>query len=172
MSKDTSLKQKATILSTIIFTFGFLFTCLAQNNNELELTIDTNANTISLPGIFKPNIDLSGRGAYEQTSWPQELAAQEVLDIWQKDIGFNGVYRIQYNLWEIYELAKYKETQDKLLANYEEIIKKISDAGGIVILDVFGTPAGLGKVLDKKSPFYDYRSFKELIKSHMRNLSW
>ncbi len=143
----------------------------AQNPDDIEITLDANSNTIALPSIFKPNIDLSGRGAFPQAGWPQTLAAPEVLDTWQKDIGFNGIFRIQYNLWEIYELAKYKETQDKLLANYEEIMKKISDAGGIIILDIFGTPAGLGKVLDKKSPFYDYRSFKELIKSHMRNLS-
>jgi len=143
----------------------------AQNSDDLEITLDVKSNTIALPGIFKPNMDLSGRGSYAQASWPQTLAAPEVLDTWQKDIGFNGIFRIQYNLWDIYELAKNKEEQDRLLANYEEIIKKISDAGGIVILDIFGTPAGLGKVLDKKSPFYDYRSFKELVKSHMKNLS-
>ena len=56
------------------------------------------------------------------------------------------------------------------MANYENIIKKITDAGGIVILDIFGTPAGLGKALDKKSPPWDLKAFKELVKSYIREL--
>lgn len=138
---------------------------------DLELTLDVNAKTEPLPKIFQPNMDLSGRGIHSEPSWPQGLAAAEAINTWQNDIGFNGLYRLQYNLWEIHELAKDKDAQDKLLGNYEEVIKKISDAGGIVILDIFGTPAGLGKVLDKKSAPYDMKAFKELIKGYIRNLS-
>lgn len=38
-------------------------------------------------------------------------------------------------------------------------------------MDIFGTPAGLGKVLDKKSPPWDLRAFKELVKSYIKDLS-
>jgi xylan 1,4-beta-xylosidase len=138
---------------------------------ELELSLDPDSATVVLPAIFKPNIDLGGRGFSPKGSWPQELAAQEVLDIWQKDIGFNGIYRLQYNLWNINQLAKDKDLQEELLGNYESIIKKISDSGGIVILDLFSTPAGLGKVLDKRSPPWDQAALKELIKGHIRYLS-
>ena len=145
--------------------------CFAQQADDLEFTLDANSPTMPLPKTFKPSIDLSGRGFHRQTSWPQGLAAPEVLDTWAKDIGFNGVYRLQYNLWEINQLAKDKDAQDKLLNNYENIIKKITEAGGIVILDIFSTPAGLGRVLDKKSPPWDFRAFKELIKNRIRDLS-
>ena len=143
----------------------------AQQTDDLTFTLDVNSPTIALPNIFKPNMDLSGRGFHRHTYWPQGLAANEVLDIWQKDIGFNCIYRLQYNLWEINQLAKDKDAQDKLLNNYESIIKKITEAGGIVILDIFSTPAGLGQALDKKSPPWNFRVFKELIKEHMMNLS-
>jgi len=151
--------------------FGICHLTFAQQSDSLEFNLDVNSNVANLPNIFKANIDLSGRGFATSSSWPQGLASPEALEAWQKDIGFSGIYRIQYNLWEIYELAKYKDAQDKLLANYEGIIKKISDAGGTVILNIFGTPAGLGRILDKKSPVVDFRAFKELIKNHMRNLS-
>lgn len=145
--------------------------CFAQQGDDLEFSLDVTSNTVPLPKIFRPNIDLSGRGFHRETSWPQTLAASEVLGAWEKDIGFNGLYRLQYNLWEINQLAKDKAQQDKLLANYENIIRKINASGGIVILDLFGTPAGLGKVLDKKSPPWDLQAFKELVKTHIRNLS-
>ena len=155
----------------ILFLFIFWISLGFAQEGDLEFTLDVNSSTIALPQIFKPSIDLSGRGFHRQTSWPQGLAAPEVLDTWAKDIGFNGVYRLQYNLWEINQLAKDKDAQDKLLNNYENIIKKITEAGGIVILDIFSTPAGLGQTLDKKSPPWDFRAFKELIKNHIRNLS-
>jgi hypothetical protein len=104
-------------------------------------------------------------------SWPQGLAAPEALDTWQNDLGFTGIYRLQYNLWEINERAKDDAQHDSLLANYESIIKKVSDSGGVIILDIFGTPAGLGKALDKKSPPLDLRAFKELVKDYIRQLS-
>jgi beta-xylosidase len=158
---------------------GFLFSvlcllfsvCFAQQSDDLEFTLDVTSNTIPLPKIFKPNIDLSGRGFNREVSWPQTIAAKEVLDTWQKDIGFSGFYRIQYNLWEINQLSKDKEAQNKLLSNYDNIIKNINDAGGIVILDIFGTPAGLGKVLDKKSTPWDLKAFKALVKGVIRDLS-
>jgi hypothetical protein len=146
------------------------FSIFAQET-ELEFTLDVTSQTTALPKIFKPNIDLSGRGFNNQSGWPQTLAVSEVLDLWQKDIGFNGIFRLQYNLWEITQLAKDKATQDQLLNNYESVIKRINDAGGIVLLDIFGMPAGLGKILDKKSPPVDPKAFKELIKKTIRGLS-
>jgi hypothetical protein len=139
--------------------------------DSVDLNLDLASGTIPLPAIFQPNIDLSGRGFHHELSWPQEIASAEALDTWQEDIGFAGVYRLQYNLWEIYDLAKNRQLQERLLKNYEEIIKRVNDTGGVVILDIFGTPAGLGKVLDKKSPPWDMRAFKELLKAHIRNLS-
>jgi len=172
--KGKSLIQNLNFLIlTCIFAFcllPFAFDCFAQES-DLEFTLDVTSPKVSLPKIFKPNIDLSGRGFHRDSSWPQGLAVLEVLDIWQKEIGFNGIYRLQYNLWEINELAKDKDLQDKLVIHYEDIIKKITDAGGIVILDIFGTPAGLGKVLDKKSFPVDLKAFKALVKSHIKNLS-
>jgi len=144
--------------------------CFAQES-DLEFTLDITSNTISTPKIFKPNIDLSGRGFNREVTWPQTVAAKEVLDIWQKDIGFGGLYRIQYNLWEISQLAQDRDLQNKLLSNYENIIKNITDAGGTVILDIFSTPASLCKVLDKKSPPGDLKAFKELVKGVIRDLS-
>lgn len=138
---------------------------------DLEFTLDIAANATNLPKIFKPNIDLSGRGYNPNPFWPQGLASQEVLDKWKDDIGFSGMYRIQYNLWEINRFIKDKEAEQQLLGNYERLIKTITDAGGIVILDIFGMPAGLGKILDSKSPPKDLKAFKELIKNHIRNLS-
>jgi len=161
------------LLLTCAFTllvFTLTLNCFAQEG-DLELNLDVNSQTIPLPKIFKPNMDLSGRGFHRDNNWPQELAAQEAIERWQKDIGYNGVYRMQYNLWQIHEAAKDKDAQNKLLSNYESIMQKVTEAGGIVILDIFGTPAGLGKVLDKKSVPVDLRAFKELAKTYIRTLS-
>lgn len=161
------------LLSCALASYIFIFTltCLAQQAGDLEFTLDIDSNAVALPKIFKPNIDLSGRGLHRMASWPQGVAAKEVLDTWQKNIGFNGVYRIQFNLWEINERAKDTAVQAQLLLNYEDIIKKINDDGGIVILDIFGTPAGLGRALDRKSAPYDLRAFKELVKKYVREFS-
>jgi len=140
-------------------------------DSALELNIDLNAAANPLPRIFEPNADLSGRGLHHNPAWPQNLAAPEVLDSWEKDIGFKGIYRLQYNLWEISQLEKNKELQRKLVANYERTIKRISDSGGTLILDFFGTPAGLGRVLDKKSPPVNPKAFKDLIKEQIRYFS-
>ena len=154
-----------------ILCFGIRHYAFAQQTDDLEFTLDVSANTIPLPKIFKPDIDLSGRGFHSEITWPQNLAAKEVLERWQKDIGFGSIYRMQYSLWEIAQLAKDKDSQDKLISNYNEVMKNITDAGGIVILDIFGTSAGLGQILDKKSPPRDLKSFKELIKNDIRELS-
>ncbi len=177
--KSQNLKVKTKIKNSKFYVLvcGFAFCVFSfaligfAQDNDIEFTLDLEANTIPLPKIFKPNIDLSGRGFHRDQSWPQGLAAQEALDIWKRDIGFNGIYRLQYNLWEMNELAKNKEAQEEFTNNYESIIKSISDAGGVVILDIFGTPAGLGKVLDKKSPPWDLKAFKQLIKGYIKNLS-
>jgi len=177
-SQKSKVKSSIQNLKFYLLSFGFAFcalsfalSCFAQQTENLEFTLDANSPTVALPKIFKPNIDLSGRGFHRQVSWPQGLAAGEVLDTWEKEIGFSRVYRLQYNLWEINQLAKDKDAQDKLLNNYENIMKKITDAGGIVILDIFSTPPGLGKALDKKSPPWNFRVFKELVKGHMKKLS-
>jgi len=139
--------------------------------DDLELNLDFSGHSVILPKTFLANIDLSGRGFNKEISWPQELAAVETLDSWQRDLGFRGIYRLQCNLWEISQLAKDKESQAKLMANYEAIIKKITDLGGIVILNIFGTPQGQGKVLDKKSPPVNLKAFKKLVKNYIEDLS-
>ncbi len=137
----------------------------------IEFNIDIKGNTVILPNIFKPSIDVSGRGFYKDTTYPQNLSAPEPVDTWQKEIGFRGPYRIQYNLWEISQLSHNKEEQKKLLDNYERLIKTISDSGGFVILDIFGTPAGMGRALDKISAPVNLKAFKNFIKAHIRELS-
>jgi Glycosyl hydrolases family 39 len=164
-------KRQAALLFLIFLPFFWVTACLAQVSDELELNIDLGSPTVPLPKIYKPNIDLSGRGAHLDMSWPQTLAAKDTLDTWQADLGFSNFYRIQYNLWEIAQLAKDEVAQSKLLENYEEIIKKINDSGGIVILNLFGTPFGLGRVLDKNSSVYNLMAYKELVKDIIRKLS-
>ncbi|MFA5286659.1 MAG: hypothetical protein WC394_00040 [Candidatus Omnitrophota bacterium] len=159
------------LLGLVLAVLFCFYPCAFAQEVNLELTLDISSGTTPTPKIFKPNIDLGGRGFHHDNFWPQGLAAKDVLDLWRKDINFSGMYRMQYNLWEINQLAKDKAAQDKLLANYEEAIKNISDSGGIVILDIFGTPAGLGKVLDKKSAPLNLAAFKELAKDTMRYLS-
>lgn len=143
----------------------------AQSPDELELNLDVTSWTSPTPKIMKPNIDLSGRGFHRESTWPQSLASREALDTWKKEIGFNGLYRLQYNLWEISQFSKDKESESKLLANYEDIIKSVSDSGGVVILNIFGTPHGMGKILDSKSAPVKSAAFKELIKSRIKELS-
>jgi len=161
----------------LTFTFLILLfavNCFAQNQqntDDLEFTVDVNSPTSPLPKIFKPNLDLSGRGFNNDKFWPQGLASKGALEAWQKDIGFTGFYRLQYNLWDLTQLNTDQEAHAKMLANYEAVIKNISDSGGVVILDIFGTPAGLGKILDKKSAPINISAYKELIKDVMRDLS-
>jgi hypothetical protein len=157
---------------------GVFFCCVAlcmvdarAQEGDLEYTLDASSNAIPLPDIFKPAIDLSGRGFHSDLTWPQALADQHVRDVWQKDIGLRSVCRLQYNLWEISEVAGNRALQAKLLGNYEDTIKKVSDAGGIVILNIFSTPQGQGKVLDKKSSPVDLKAFKAAVKEFIRYYS-
>lgn len=138
---------------------------------DLEFSLDINSATVAMPKVLRPNIDLSGRGYNRKSGWPMNLASENVLETWGNDIGFKGLCRIQYNLWEINQLSDDKELHQKLLNNYEAVIKKISDAGGTVILNIFSTPPGLGRALDRRSAPRDLRSFKALIKGYMRTLS-
>lgn len=140
-------------------------------DSELEFILDVDSQVIPLPKIFRPNMDLSGRGFSRDGSWPQSLASREVIERWEKEIGFLGFYRMQYSLWEISQLDKNKDEQNKLLANYYELIKKISDAGGVVIINIFGTPVGSAAVLDKRSPPQDLAAFKQKVKNVIRELS-
>ncbi len=163
-------------IKVLFFLISFIFCCfqaslLAQSKEQLEIEVDANSKTTALPAIYQPNIDLSGQDFNRDASWPQTLAAKEVLESWQKDIGFKGFYRLQYNLWEISQLEKDKTALNALLNNYETLIKSINDAGGVVILDFFGTPAGMGNVLDKNSPPHNLTAYKQLVKATIRNLS-
>jgi hypothetical protein len=144
---------------------------LAQPADDLELNLDINSWTTPTPKIIKPNIDLSGRGFHKDNTWPQSLAAKEAIDAWKSDIGFNGFYRLQYNLWEISQFSKDKDAQAKILANYDYVIKAITDSGGTVIVNIFGTPKGMGKILDANSAPVKSAAFKELIKSRIKELS-
>ena len=156
----------------LIFALFFLSVpCFAQVPDELEFNLELSSPAVSIPKIYKSNIDLSGRGAHRDLALPQTIAAPEVLTAWEADLGFGNFYRLQYNLWEIQQLAKDKVNQEKLLSNYEEIIKKISASGGIVMLDLFGTPNGLGRVLDRNSAPHNLKAYKELVKNTIRKLS-
>ena len=170
------IKKRLIILPGVwLFLIFSLLFCLAnsfaQISEELEYNLDLNSPVVALPKIYRPSVDLSGRGKQHDKTLPQTLAAPEVLATWQADLGFRNFYRVQYNLWEIQQLANDKDAYQKLLNNYEEIIKKISDSGGTVILDLFGTPDGLGTVLDKNSAPHNLKAYKELIKNTIRKLS-
>ena len=143
----------------------------AQISEEVEFNLDLNSPVVALPKIYRTSLDLSGRGTQRDKTLPQTLASADALANWQEDLGFRNFYRIQYNLWEIQQLSGDQDAYQKLLGNYEEIIKKISDNGGTVILDLFGTPDGLGTVLDKNSAVHNLKAYKELVKNTIRRLS-
>jgi hypothetical protein len=159
--------------SLLVFIFSIFFSSLvfAQVSDELEFNLDLSSPTITFPKIFKSSIDLSGRGTQRDKSWPQTVSAKEALTAWQADLGFNNFYRLQYNFWEIQQLSNDLASQEKLLNSYEEIIKNVSDGGGTVILNLFGTPFGLGRVLDRNSAPHNLKAYKELVKSIIRKLS-
>ncbi|MFH0917947.1 MAG: hypothetical protein V1830_02320 [Candidatus Omnitrophota bacterium] len=160
------------VFLSLIFSLVFCpMTALAQIPDELEFNLELNFPVVSLPKIYRSSVDLSGRGKQREKTSPQTLASSDALAAWQADLGFRNFYRIQYNLWEIQQLAKDQDSYQKLLSNYEEIIKKISDSGGTVILDLFGTPDGLGTVLDKNSAPHNLKVYKELVKATIRKLS-
>ena len=169
--------RKLLIILNRVFLFSIFFLCFglrasfAQAPDELEFNLDLNSPVVNLPKIYKPSVDLSGRGKQHDKTLPQTLAAADTLATWQANLGFRNFYRIQYNLWEIQQIVNDKDSYQKLLDNYEEIIKKISDSGGTVILDLFGTPDGLGAVLDKNSAPHNLKVYKELVKNTIRKFS-
>jgi len=169
--KKLSVILNRFFLSLIFYLFFGVVTSAAQIPEELEFDLDLNSPVVSFPKIYRPSIDLSGRGRQVDKTLPQTLAAKEALATWQADLGFRNFYRIQYNLWELQQLANDQEARAKFLNNYDEIIKKISDSGGTVILNLFGTPDGLGVVLDKNSAPHNLKIYKELVKNTIRRLS-
>lgn len=165
------VKTVGVFLALSFFLFFNLTLSAAQISDELEFSLDANSPVVKLPNIYKPSVDLSGRGKQPEQTLSQTLASAEALATWQADLGFRNFYRLQYNLWEIQQLAADAPAYQKLLNNYEEIIKKISDSGGTVIVDLFGTPDGLGAVLDKNSAVHNLKLYKELVKQTIRYLS-
>jgi len=159
------------LLFLILSLFFSPVASLAQITEELEFNLDLNSPVVNLPKIYRTSVDLSGRGKQHDKTLPQTLAAPEALASWQAGLGLRNFYRIQYNLWEIQQLANDPDSYQQLLNNYEEVIKKISDSGGTVILDLFGTPDGLGTVLDKNSAPHNLKAYKELVKGIIRKLS-
>ncbi len=162
-------KAKKTFFASLIFILMHSF--VFSQEEALELSIDISSKAKPKPALVQANIDLCGRGFNSDIAWPQNLSSKEVLETWKKDIGFSNTFRLQYNLWEINQLAKDKKQQDKLLANYEEAIRSISDSGGLVILDIYSAPAGVGKVLDRRSAAVNISAFKSLVKDSMQRLS-
>jgi hypothetical protein len=158
------MKNNKKILPAALFFLLIISGNIFAQDAELELVIDASSATKPKPQVFNPGVDLGGRGFSRDSAWPGELAAQETINAWSKEIGFGGVNRIQYNLWEISD-------QKKISDSYEQNIKKISDAGGIVILNIFGMPKGMGRVLDKRSMPKNPGAFKEHIKGIIRDLS-
>lgn len=173
------LRPAIFIFSLAAFTLGSgLVRACAQPEGQAEtpdetisFALDMAQQGTPLPKVFYPCVDLSGRGYHADVTWPQTLAAPSVLDCWQKEVGFRGMYRMQFNLWEISQLDKNKRLQERLLANYESVIKRISDSGGTVILDIYSIPQGQGKVLDKKSSSADLVVLKQQIKGYIRHFS-
>jgi hypothetical protein len=166
------MKIRASIILLFCLVFPLCVSAQPPNRqDQLDYVLDMAQQGVPLPKIFYPCIDLSGRGFHTDIAWPQNMAAPAALDCWQKDIGFRGVYRLQFNLWEISQLDRNKALQGRLLANYDAIIKRISNSGGTVIVDFYSTPQGQGKVLDKTSSPVDLAAFKQQIKEHIRHFS-
>ncbi len=172
--------RRGSIVSFVCSAFIFIVSLAICNlshaqdpdiKKDLELVIDLSSATVPTPKLFSPNIDLSGRGAHPQADWPQQLASQEALEVLGKGLGFRGLYRIQYNLWDMHQAGASEDIREKLLSTFDAVIHRINECGGVVILDIFGTPAGLGKVLDKRSAPFDLRAFKAAVKKDIRRLS-
>ena len=139
---------------------------------DIEFKLDINSKVIPVPRIFSPSIDLSGRGYHQDQTWPYHIADSQSIERWRKDIGFRGVFRIRWNLWDTNRGKKAdKSLQEQTIANYEKIIKEISDSGGVVIVSLYGTPPGLGRALDKRSPPSSLKQWKALVKNTVRYLS-
>ena len=160
------------LIFNIIFFLSFSDSIFAQET-YIDFNLDITSKTKATPTLVnRPGVDLSGRGFHDKPTWPQNLAAPEAIDNLEKNLDLRGgIFRIQFDLWEFIQLAKNKEMQARLLSNYAEVIKNINAVGGIAIVNLYGMPPGLGKVLDKKSSPWDLRAFKELVKNIIRYLS-
>ncbi|MFH1339557.1 MAG: cellulase family glycosylhydrolase [Candidatus Omnitrophota bacterium] len=156
----------------LIFLTSLISVSFAQGS-DIDFTLDVTGKTRATPNLLrKPGIDLNGRGFHNDPTWPQNLSARGALDFLEEKLNLQGgVFRLQFDLWEFVQLAKNKQMQTKFLDNYSEVIKNINAAGGIIILNLYGMPPGLGEVLDKKSSPWNIKAFKELVKDIIRFLS-
>jgi len=134
-----------------------LVSCFVINNaalfaqeGDIEYVLDATSTAIPLPDIFKPSMDLSGRGFTATRHGHSHLPIRACLisgiriSAWPGSTGFNTTSG---------KSASFQATepfQEKLIANYEALIKRVNDSGGVVMLNIFSTPQGQGKVLDKK----------------------
>lgn len=165
----SNLMPRVFIISISVFclwvTLGF--------SQTVNFTLDVTGRTKQTPPLLKmPGINLSGRGFHKDPTWPNNLAAPEAIAYLGEKLELQGgLFRIQFNLWEFIQLAKNKQMQAQLLDNYSEVIKGINAAGGIVILNLYGMPPGLGKVLDQKSSPWDIKAFKEIVEEIMHYFS-
>ncbi|MCM8757570.1 MAG: hypothetical protein NC903_00710, partial [Candidatus Omnitrophica bacterium] len=153
--------------------FLLIFYSLAYSQEkDLEFNFDINSKTSTLPKIFYPSIDLSGRGYHSDVSWPYHLASKETFSRWQAEIGFaRGIYRLYFNLWEIEQLKSDPFLKSAIFSHYEKIIKNISDSGGTVLLVLYGTPAGWAEVLDKRAPPHNFKDWQSFIEGLIRYFS-
>lgn len=162
--------------AAVIFAAGSFCLCPSPAAQEIakdapprmDFSIDVAGQAPARPKIFSPSIDLSGRGWGADPSRPQSLAGEEAVKRWEEEIGFPGYYRLQFDLWEAGRQKENKEALDRQTAYYHGIIDRVCSSGGTVIMSFFGTPAGMGKVLDKRSQPLDPREFKKLAKKYIR----
>lgn len=168
----SSKKLSMTFLISLIF-LTFLTSVSFAQGSDIDFTLDVTGKTRATPNLLrKPGIDLSGRGFHNDPTWPQNLAAPGALAFLEDQLNLQGgIFRLQFDLWEFVQLAKNKQMQAKFLDNYSQVIRNINAAGGITILNLYGMPPGLGKVLDKKSSPWDIKAFKGLVKDIIRYLS-
>lgn len=161
------------VLIFVIFNWIFVCPSIFAQDNGIDFSLDIASKTKATPYLLqKPGIDLSGRGFHNDPTWPQNLSYPEVIDSLDQLLDLQGgIFRIQFDLWEFSELAKNKQMQAAFLENYSTVIKNINATGGTVILNLYGMPPGLGKVLDKKSSPWDIKAFKALVKDIIRYLS-
>ena len=170
------MRKGARCILVLIFNIliiNFLVNSTFAQDSVIDFNLDITSKTKATPGpLKKPGIDLSGRGFHNEPTWPQNLAAPEALGQIEENLDVQGgIFRLQFDLWEFVQLAKNKQMQARLLQNYSAVIKNINALGGTTILDLYGMPPGLGKVLDKKSSPWDIKAFKVLVKDIIRYLS-
>ncbi|MFH1577886.1 MAG: hypothetical protein ABIC18_02290 [Candidatus Omnitrophota bacterium] len=157
----------------ILASFACLTPQLSAQDSDIDFNLDITGKTKLTPYLLqKSGIDLSGRGFHNDPTWPRNLASPEALALLDQELNLQGgIFRLQFDLWEFVQLAKNKQMQTKFLDNYSRVIKNINAAGGITILNLYGMPPGLGKVLNKKSSPWDIKAFKGLVKDIIRYLS-